>query len=470
MKARCMMMAALAMSLMSTALVAQVPRSSHVWIITEENHSYEDATAAMPYLMSLGNQYGLATQSYADMHNSLSTLMHLTAGQTVTLDDNTTLFFDVDSIVRQLMLQGLTWRSYQESLPFAGFEGIDAYPYVKRHNPLAYFTDSDTPSTAINSVPYPANITLDAGANYNYVTPNLLNDAHDGTMQAADDWLRTHIPAILARPEFQPGGDGIMIITFDEGNLGSDNRCSATVLSGCGGHILTVVAGPLVKRGFRSATWYNHESVLKTACVALGITACPGQARTAAPMDDFFASAALQVQIISPAPNGMVGNPVHFQINAIAGAHPVSAMILYADDREVYRTYSDRVDASITLSGGSHRIVVNAWDSTGALAQARESITVNDCPLNAASPSVTICTPTANATVISPVPFLAQATDNAHPVSAMIVYVADHEASRTYSNQLQTNLNLATGSHHIVVNAWDSSGALFQAQEFVQVK
>jgi len=465
-----MMMAALAMSLMSTALVAQVPRSSHVWIITEENHSYEDATAAMPYLMSLGNQYGLATQSYADMHNSLSTLMHLTAGQTVTLDDNTTLFFDVDSIVRQLMLQGLTWRSYQESLPFAGFEGIDAYPYVKRHNPLAYFTDSDTPSTAINSVPYPANITLDAGANYNYVTPNLLNDAHDGTMQAADDWLRTHIPAILARPEFQPGGDGIMIITFDEGNLGSDNRCSATVLSGCGGHILTVVAGPLVKRGFRSATWYNHESVLKTACVALGITACPGQARTAAPMDDFFASAALQVQIISPAPNGMVGNPVHFQINAISGAHPVSAMILYADDREVYRTYSDRVDASITLSGGSHRIVVNAWDSTGALAQARESITVNDCPLNAASPSVTICTPTANATVISPVPFLAQATDNAHPVSAMIVYVDDHEASRTYSNQLQTNLNLATGSHHIVVNAWDSSGALFQAQEFVQVK
>ena len=114
--------------------------------------------------------------------------------------------------------------------------------------------------------------------------------------------------------------------------------------------------------------------------------------------------------------------------------------------------------------------MVNAWDSTSALAQARESITVNDCPLNVASPSVTICTPAANATVTSPVSFLARATDNAHPVSAMIVYVDDHEASRTYSSQLQTSLDLATGSHHIVVNAWDSSGALFQAQEFVQVK
>ena len=52
----------------------------------------------------------------------------------------------------------------------------------------------------------------------------------------------------------------------------------------------------------------------------------------------------------------------------------------------------------------------------------------------------------------------------------MIVYIDDHEFARTYSSQLQTSLDLATGSHHIVVNAWDSSGALFQAQEFVQVK
>jgi len=34
--------------------VAQVPRSKHVWLITEENHSYEKAVVAMPYLMSLG--------------------------------------------------------------------------------------------------------------------------------------------------------------------------------------------------------------------------------------------------------------------------------------------------------------------------------------------------------------------------------------------------------------------------------
>ncbi|HLY28557.1 MAG TPA: alkaline phosphatase family protein, partial [Aggregatilineales bacterium] len=377
MKGRRMMRATLFLVLLGTTLMAQVPRSRHVWIITEENHSYENAAASMPYLMSLASQYGLATQSYADTHNSLSTLMHLTAGETITLDDNTTLFFDVDNIVRQLMIHGLTWRSYQESIPHAGFEGIAAYPYVKRHDPLAYFSDTNTSSEALNAVPYPANIATDMGANYNYVTPNLLDDAHDGTMQAADNWLRTHIPAILARPEFQPGGDGIMIVTFDEGNLGSDNRCSATVMQGCGGHILTVVIGPQVKRGFKSAHWYNHESVLKTACVALGITSCPGLANAAAPMDDFFGNNALHVQILSPLPGpNVITSPAHFQIQAVAGAHPVSAIIVYSDDHEIYRTYSNHADALINLPIGSHRIVANTWDSSGVLAQAREIITV----------------------------------------------------------------------------------------------
>jgi len=102
---------------------AQVPRSRHVWIVGEENHSFEDAAGSMPYLMSLGRQYGIATQYYADMHNSISALMHLTAGQTVTTDDSTPKTFDVDNIVRQLLRKGLSFRSYQEQLPRAGFLG-----------------------------------------------------------------------------------------------------------------------------------------------------------------------------------------------------------------------------------------------------------------------------------------------------------------------------------------------------------
>ena len=55
----------------------EIPRSSHVWIITEENHSYEDVVGNpnMPYYNQLIHQYALATQFYADQHSSLPALM-----------------------------------------------------------------------------------------------------------------------------------------------------------------------------------------------------------------------------------------------------------------------------------------------------------------------------------------------------------------------------------------------------------
>lgn len=360
---------------------AQVPRSKHIWLVTEENHSYEQATQAMPYLMSLANKYGLATQSYADMHNSLSTLMHLTSGQTVTNNDNTTLYFNVDNIIRRLMGAGLTWRSYQESIPYAGYEGIGAYPYVKRHDPLAYFTDTNTSAQRINAVPLPSNFTTAPEVSFSYVTPNLLHDAHDGSMQAADYWLSKHIPAILARPEFQAGGDGLMIVTFDEGNLSPkvDYRCTATTYNtagnGCGGRILTVLIGPHVRPGFSSAIWHNHEGVLKTICLALGLSGCPGAAASALPMSEFFNGA--YVKILTPAAGAPVraGASFTFQAQTIDPYHPVSAMRVYVDNVSVYQTASSFLDTALKLSAGTHSVTVNAWDSSGALMQAHQSIT-----------------------------------------------------------------------------------------------
>ena len=359
---------------------AQVPASKHVWVLAEENHSYEQATVAMPYLMSVANKYGLATQSYADMHNSLSTLMHLTSGQTVTNNDNTTLYFNVDNLIRRLMGAGLSWRSYQESIPYAGYEGIGVYPYVKRHNPVAFFTDTDTSVQRIHSVPLPADFTTAPEVNFSYVTPNLLHDAHDGTMAAADAWLKSHLPAILARPEFQPGGDGLLIITFDEGNLSpTDFRCSATTSSsagnGCGGRIVTVLIGPHVKPGFRSAVWHDHESVLKTVCLSLGLSGCPGAAATALPMSEFFESGSIRILAPAVGVTERAGSAFTFQAQTVDPYHPVSAMKVYVDNRMVYYTLSGFVDTVLTLAAGTHNVVVNAWDSSGALFQTRQSIT-----------------------------------------------------------------------------------------------
>src|SRR5437763_15803951 len=120
-----MKFAALGLLLISTTMWAQVPQSKHVWVLTEENHSYEAVigNSGMPYFNSLASKYGLATQYYSEQHNSISALMWLVAGQAVTSNNQTTSCFSVNNVARHLIAQGFTWRSDQEDLPYPGFTG-----------------------------------------------------------------------------------------------------------------------------------------------------------------------------------------------------------------------------------------------------------------------------------------------------------------------------------------------------------
>ena len=209
-----------------------IPRSSHVWVINEENHSYEEVigNTQMPYYNQLVKDYGLATQFYSDQHSSLPALMWFVAGAPVeTNNDTTSCDHTEDNVVRELRKHGYSWRAYQEDLPYAGFQGLYGGTddlYYRRHNPLIDFSDV-CPVTGqdTNIVPYTQMAAdFDAGntVNYAWVTPDVLDDAHSSTLQAADAWLQAHIPAILARPEFQPGGDGVLFIVWDES--GSERR------------------------------------------------------------------------------------------------------------------------------------------------------------------------------------------------------------------------------------------------------
>ena len=270
-----------------------VPHSDHVWIVTEENRSYETVIGSshMPYYNSLANKYALAAEYYSNRHGSLPALMRLVAGQSVTTNNNTTSCFNADNVVRHLLFHGMTWRSYQEDLPYAGYTGLRWGNYVRRHNPLIDFTDVCAPSQKLNSVPFTRlakDMANDATPNYVYITPNLQHDAHDGTLAQADAWLSQTIPKILARPEFQSGGDGLLFIVWDEGNLYTDNRCSPSVSSGCGGRVATLVIGPKVKRNFKSRALYHHQNLLRTVCDALGFASCPGAGAAATSMVDFF--------------------------------------------------------------------------------------------------------------------------------------------------------------------------------------
>jgi hypothetical protein len=102
--------------ILARTIAQNVHRSSHVWVITEENHSYEDVVGSsqMPYYNQLIGRYGLAAQFYSDQHSSLPALMWFVAGAPVETDNNTvSCNHNNDNIVRELLKHGYTWRSYQ---------------------------------------------------------------------------------------------------------------------------------------------------------------------------------------------------------------------------------------------------------------------------------------------------------------------------------------------------------------------
>jgi len=267
----------------STAALAQVPASKHVVMVLEENHSYSSTIGSMPYLSSLANKYTLATNYYANTHPSIGNYFMLTTGQIITNSDGYTGTVSSDNIVRRLLTAGKTWKSYAESIPATGYTGGDVYPYCKHHNPFAYLSD------VVNSSNQKSNLTsfnqfkLDRAAgrlpDFSFIVPNKCNDAHDCSLATADNWLKTNIAPLLSTAPFQSGGDGILMIVFDE----SASSDTAHV----GGHVEMVIVGPKVKRGYRLTTFYKHQSALKTALKALGIGTFPGASGSAASLAAF---------------------------------------------------------------------------------------------------------------------------------------------------------------------------------------
>ena len=262
---------------------ADPPLSGHVVLLVEENHSYSEVigNSAMPYFNGLASRNALGTQYYADAHPSIADYFMLTTGQTESMDNGFSGTVSDDNVVRELVKANKTWRCYAESAPSTGYLGGDVAPYLKHHNPFAYLTDVVGTGQANNIVPFSQFASDVASGNlpdYSFVVPNVMHDAHDGSLQAADQWLQANIDPLIKNSTFQ--SNGLLIIVFDESD-DSDNANG-------GGHVPLVLVGPMVKKGFQSSTLYQHESTLRLMFSTLGVNSFPGAAAHAPKMGEFF--------------------------------------------------------------------------------------------------------------------------------------------------------------------------------------
>jgi hypothetical protein len=270
----------------------QSVRFGHVFIVVEENANYADVIAnpAMPYLNSLADRYGLASNYFANAHPSTPNYFELTTGQTLaplSLTDAVTPHnfpVDANNVVRDLLAAGKTWKSYAEDLPSVGYTGGDTGRYAVRHNPLAYFTDVHNDAKQVQNLVPLSQLAADLNTanlpNYSFIVPNLCNDAHDCSLSTADAWLQANIDPLIHSPQFQI--DGLLVIVFDEAN-------TLDLTSG-GGHVAAVVVSPFAKRAYKSIAFYQHQSVLRLMLEGLGVTKLPGDAATAPAMWEFFSA------------------------------------------------------------------------------------------------------------------------------------------------------------------------------------
>jgi hypothetical protein len=148
--------------------------------------------------------------------------------------------------------------------------------YAVKHNPAVYYT-AIRQACAVDDVPLDGHLSQDIAAgnlpSFAFVTPNLCDDTHDCGVQTGDAWLSTWIPRIVAGPNYM-SGNTLIVLTWDEG-VGTDNL------------IPTMVIGPSVPIGSRSAAAFTHYSLLRTTEEVLGLPSV-GAATTATSMAPAF--------------------------------------------------------------------------------------------------------------------------------------------------------------------------------------
>jgi phosphatidylinositol-3-phosphatase len=277
-------------------MVTSPPQVGHIAVVMFENEGYDAVyqNPAAPYINQLAQEYSLAANFYANRHVSLKDYFMLTTGQIASdglVYQNPP--FVGDNLVREAIAANKSWKGYFQSLPFAGYLGVDVGPYSTSHNPFVYFSDvMNDPVQANNIVPLEQlaiDLSLGSLPNLSFVIADQNHIMHDcpvgllhcnntEMLATGDAWLKTYLAPVLADPVFQK--DGVLIVAWDE--------AEDTDVTNGGGHVMMFMAGPMVKPAFQSTTVYQFQSLLRFICETLHFPALPVAAQTAAPMDEFL--------------------------------------------------------------------------------------------------------------------------------------------------------------------------------------
>ena len=193
----------------------------------EENHSIQQVFPdGMPYLWSLARRYGYASDWSDVGHPSLPNYLAIFGGSAFGEPADCTpspgCTYPGPTVFGQARARGETARAYEESMP-QPCDPSSSGQYDVNHNPWPYFP-SELASCRSDDVsagtPAAGALVSDVRGGtlptVGLVTPNLIDDGHDGTLAQADAWLQRWIPVLTSGPDWRKSRLAIVVV-FDEG-------------------------------------------------------------------------------------------------------------------------------------------------------------------------------------------------------------------------------------------------------------
>ena len=185
-----------------------------------ENHSYGSVvgSSSAGFENQLAGECGLATNYHNISHPSLPNYVAATSGLAIgslgpfTSDCNPSPTCSAGPNVQSIFSQVPSWKAYEESMP-APCDRANSGEYAVRHNPPPYF-QAVTGTCAANDVAFSRFASDLAAGNlpaFSFVTPNLIDDTHDGSVADGDRWLRTTVGNIVSSPVYRSGSVALFV-------------------------------------------------------------------------------------------------------------------------------------------------------------------------------------------------------------------------------------------------------------------
>lgn len=246
----------------------------HIMVIMMENEGENQiiGNGSLPYINNtLAQNYPLLRDSYATAHPSLPNYLELSSGSVwgVTTDCAPGSGCEgSDNLAHQLDDAGISWAGYFENLPYDGYTGGDTggddgygdEMYAQHHNPFVYYPDL-AGELATHVKQYSeliGDLNSSSPPAFVWVTPNMLDDMHDGPLSTGDTWLSNQIPAIQATNWYKSGGQ--ILITWDEA-LDSD---TSGLGGGSGGQIPGIFISQAEYQKPDYTTPVDHAGILRS--------------------------------------------------------------------------------------------------------------------------------------------------------------------------------------------------------------